>query len=262
MRATTHHGSQSRGTYLCPLTTNLRATIARMQEPALDILLEDDCLLAFNKPSGVATQAPRQYDSMHRRVRAWRDQMDGPGSYLGFPHRLDRPASGVLLVAKTPRAARLISRQFERRQIAKAYWACISGHIEPVEGTWTDYVCKLPNVPKVKIVLADAADALEAVLHYRVIGQTPYGSLLEINLETGRTHQIRVQAASRGHPILGDQLYDSAVPFGPETSNDRERAIALHARSLTFRHPTTHEDCTVIAPVPETWNETMHSAEP
>ena len=86
--------------------------------------------------------------------------------------------------------------------------------------------------------------------------------LLEINLETGRTHQIRVQAASRGHPILGDQLYDSAVPFGPETSNDRERAIALHARSLTFRHPTTHEDCTVIAPVPETWNETMHSAEP
>jgi 23S rRNA pseudouridine1911/1915/1917 synthase len=232
-----------------------------MQEPGLDILLDDDCLLAFNKPSGVATQAPRQYDSMHRRVRAWRDQMDGPGSYLGFPHRLDRPASGILLVAKTPRAARLISRQFERRQIAKTYWACVSGHIEPAEGTWSDYVRKLPNVPKVEIVPADAAGALEAVLHYRVIGRTTYGSLLEIRLQTGRTHQIRIQAASRGHPILGDRLYDSAVSFGPETSKDRERAIALHARSLTFQHPTTHEDCTIRAEPPETWQALVADGE-
>jgi 23S rRNA pseudouridine1911/1915/1917 synthase len=233
-----------------------------MQEPGLDVLLDDDCLLAFNKASGLATQAPPQYDSMHRRVRKWRDQMDGPGSYLGFPHRLDRPASGVLLVAKTPRAARLISRQFERRQVQKTYWACVSGHVEPAEGTWTDYVRKLPNVPKVEIVTADAAGALEAVLHYRVIGRSPSGSLLEIRLETGRTHQIRVQAATRGHPILGDQLYDSTVSFGPETSNDRERAIALHARSLTFRHPTTREHHTVVAPARQTWNEIIGISEP
>ena len=226
-----------------------------MQEPGLNILLDDDCLLILNKPSGVATQAPRQYDSMHRRVRVWRDQMDGPGSYLGFPHRLDRPASGILLVAKTPRAARIISRQFERRQIAKTYWACVSGQIEPAEGTWTDYVRKLPNVPKVEIARPDATGALEAVLHYRILGRTRYGPLLEISLQTGRTHQIRVQAASRGHPILGDLLYDSAVAFGPEASNDRERAIALHARSLTFRHPTTHENRTIVAEPAVSWKE-------
>jgi 23S rRNA pseudouridine1911/1915/1917 synthase len=224
-----------------------------MQEPGLDILLDDDCLLAINKPSGLSTQAPRQFDSVERRVRGRRDEIDGPGSYIGVPHRLDRPASGVLVVAKTPRAARHISRQFERRQIDKTYWACVSGNVEPAEETWRDYVRKLLDVPKVEIVAADTPGALEAVLHYRVVGQTQYGSLLEIKLQTGRTHQIRVQAASRGHPVLGDALYGSTVPFGPQTADERERAIALHARSLTFRHPTTHDDCTVTADVPDAW---------
>jgi 23S rRNA pseudouridine1911/1915/1917 synthase len=224
-----------------------------MQEPGLNVLLDDDCLLVINKPSGLATQAPRQFDSVERRARAWREEMDGPGTYLGIPHRLDRPASGILLAAKTPRAARLLSRQFERRQIEKTYWAFVSGNVEPAEGTWRDYVLKLAGVAKVEIVAPDSPGALEAVLHYRVIGQTWYGAWLEIGLETGRTHQIRVQAASRGHPILGDRLYGSVAAFGPETTNDRERAIALHARSLRFRHPTTQVQCQVSANVPEPW---------
>jgi 23S rRNA pseudouridine1911/1915/1917 synthase len=243
-----------------------------MQELGLEILLDDDCLLAINKPSGLPTQAPRQFDSVERRVRAWLAEQatlnaargsgieSGPHStgerpaYLGVPHRLDRPASGVLLMAKTPRAARLVSRQFERRQIEKTYWACVSGTVSPVEGTWMDRVRKLPSVPKVEIVAADAEGSLEAILHYRVIGETPHGSLLEVRLETGRTHQIRVQAASRRHPIVGDALYGSTIPFGPQLSDERERAIALHARSLSFRHPTTQAQCMVTGEVPDAWS--------
>jgi 23S rRNA pseudouridine1911/1915/1917 synthase len=224
-----------------------------MQALGLEILLDDDCLLAVNKPSGLPTQAPRQYDSVERRIRAWFEQLHGPGAYLGLPHRLDRPASGVLLLAKTPRAVRLISRQFERRQIEKTYWALVAGNVDPPQGEWRDFVRKLPSVPKVEIVPADASGAMEAVLHHQVIGQTAYGSWLEIKLQTGRTHQIRIQAASRGYPVLGDQLYGSTVHFGPPGADEREGAIALHARSLTFRHPTTHEKCMVSAEPPEGW---------
>lgn len=225
-----------------------------MQAPDLEILLDDDCLLAINKPSGLPTQAPRQYDSVERRVRAWYAELFGPGSYLGLPHRLDRPASGVLLLAKTPRAARLISRQFERRQIEKTYWALLKGAVDPPQGAWRDYVRKLPSVPKVEIVANDTPGALEAVLFYQVIGQSPYGSWLEIKLQTGRTHQIRIQAASRGHPVLGDALYGSTAPFGPRMADEREGAIGLHARSLTFRHPTTGEAHTVTAQPPDAWS--------
>jgi 23S rRNA pseudouridine1911/1915/1917 synthase len=224
-----------------------------MQALGLEILLDDDCLLAVNKSSGLPTQAPRQYDSVERRIRAWFEELHGPAAYLGLPHRLDRPASGVLLLAKTPRAARLISRQFEQRQIDKSYWALVGGHVDPPQGTWRDYVRKLPGVPKVEIVAAEAQGALEAVLQYHAVGQTPYGSWLEIKLHTGRTHQIRIQAASRGHPVLGDLLYGSTLPFGPPVADDRDGAIALHARSLTFRHPTTREPCNVLAEVPHGW---------
>jgi 23S rRNA-/tRNA-specific pseudouridylate synthase len=135
----------------------------------------------------------------------------------------------------------------------KTYWACVSGAVEPAEGMWQDHVRKLPSVPRVEIVTADARGALEAILQYRVVGQTPQGSWLEIKPLTGRTHQIRVQAASRGFPLLGDRLYGSTTPFGPLTADERERAIALHARSLTFQHPTTRESSAVIAETPVAW---------
>lgn len=224
-----------------------------MQPLGLEILLDDDCCLAINKPSGLPTQAPRQFDSVERRVRAWFSELHGPGAYLGVPHRLDRPASGVLILAKTPRAARQISRQFERRQIGKTYWAYVGGTVEPAEGTWQDYVRKLPSVPKVEIVTPNVPGALQAMLHYRVIGHSESGSLVEITLETGRTHQIRVQAAVRGHHLLGDSLYGSAITFGPQLADERQRAIALHARALVFRHPTTRVTTIVTAEPPETW---------
>jgi 23S rRNA pseudouridine1911/1915/1917 synthase len=93
------------------------------------------------------------------------------------------------------------------------------------------------------------------VLRYRVLGTGPWGTWLEIELETGRTHQVRVQAASRGHPVLGDAQYGSTAPFGQQHEDERLRAIALHARSLTFEHPTTQETVSVSAPVSEDWLE-------
>jgi 23S rRNA pseudouridine1911/1915/1917 synthase len=129
----------------------------------------------------------------------------------------------------------------------------VSGGVDLSEGSWEDHVRKLPSVPKAEIVSADAPGALHALLHYRAISQSQLGSLLQIRPQTGRTHQIRVQAASRGYPVLGDWLYGSKIEFGPQTQNERERAIALHARSLTFRHPTTQVACNVTAEVPERW---------
>jgi 23S rRNA pseudouridine1911/1915/1917 synthase len=179
--------------------------------------------------------------------------------YLGLPHRLDRAASGVILLALTRRAARIISRQFERRQVRKYYWAIVEGPIESAEGTWRDFVRKVPDEPRVEIMAEGEPGAQQAVLHYKKLQAIPLAgdrcaTWLEIDLETGRMHQVRIQAASRGHPILGDVLYGASIPFGPETADLRERAIALHARSISFRHPETKEMLTVVAPPTADWN--------
>jgi 23S rRNA pseudouridine1911/1915/1917 synthase len=230
----------------------------------LEILHEDPSCLAVFKPAGLSTQAPRGIDSLEARVRQLLgDRAESPGQaaeepYLGLPHRLDRAASGVILLALTRRAARIISRQFERRQVRKLYWACVEGTTEPATGTWIDFVHKVPDEPRVEIVAADVTGAQRAVLHYKTLPTIPLegdrrGTLLEIELETGRMHQVRVQAASRGHPILGDALYGAIVPFGRETADPRERAIALHARSISFRHPESNEMLTVTAPPTQDW---------
>ncbi len=103
--------------------------------------------------------------------------------------------------------------------------------------------------------------AQEAILRYRTLGFHGAGSWLEIELETGRTHQIRAQAASRGHAVLGDAHYGSRLPFGPETTDERQRPIALHARSLAFFHPTTQTEVALEAPLPPVW-ETLGLAPP
>lgn len=212
--------------------------------------------LVVNKPAGLATQAPAQFDSLERRLRAWLAERTPERDfvYLGVPHRLDRPVSGAIVFATRRRAAFKLSRQFERRQVKKIYWACVEGRVEPPEGTWTDHIRKIYGHPRAEIVSADQPDARPAILHYRTLRETPFGSWLEIELETGRTHQIRVQASSRGHPVVGDAFYGSRIPFGEQYADERLRAIALHARSLSFVDPAANIAVTVEAPLPETWN--------
>jgi 23S rRNA pseudouridine1911/1915/1917 synthase len=228
-----------------------------MEDFGIDILYQSDPCLVVNKPPGVATQSPPGIGSLETRVKAFlRQRKTVPGDvYLGIPHRLDRPASGAIIFARRAQAAKRLASQFEKRKVEKAYWALVERPVSPSAGTWEDFVRKVPGVARAEVVGADHPEARRAVLHYRVLEERPWGCWLEIDLETGRTHQIRVQAACRGHPVLGDAQYGSRIPFGPPHDDVRLRAIALHARSLTFRHPRTHDIVSVTAPVWDAWNE-------
>lgn len=203
------------------------------------ILLHDGPCIVINKPGGLLTQAPPGIDSAEVRVRAYlreRERITHP-FYLGIPHRLDRPVSGAMVFARHARAARRLSGQFERREVKKLYWALLAGAIEPAEGTWVDYLLKQPDRALVRIAAADTPGAQQARLRYRVVQTVATISWLEIWLETGRMHQIRVQAAARGHAVLGDTQYGSSRSFGPSATDDRQRWIALMSRRLVFRHP-------------------------
>jgi len=226
-----------------------------MSEPAVDILYEQGPCLVVHKPTGLLTQAAPGIDSLEVRLKTFLKQRDGKTGniYLGVPHRLDRPVSGALVVARHVRATRRISEQFAMRTVKKTYWACVADHVEPAEGTWEDFTRKIPNEPRAEIVTEDHPDGRSAVLHYRTLGQTAHGSWLSITLETGRMHQIRIQAASRGHAVLGDTMYGSQILFGEQFEDPRKRAIALHARGLALDHPMTQERIDVVVPLPEFW---------
>jgi len=220
-----------------------------------DLLYEEGPCLVVCKPGGLLTQAPPGIDSLEMRVKAFLKQSDGkPGNvYLGVPHRLDRPVSGAIVLCKHVRAARRLAEQFEARTVEKRYWAVVEGQVRPAVGTWTDFLRKIPDVAKAELVDSGHPEARSAVLHYRVLVTSLDASLLEVQLETGRMHQIRLQAAARGHAVWGDELYGSRRSFGPPTDDPRARWIALHALSLRFRHPMTREIVYQEAPLPEPW---------
>jgi len=223
----------------------------------IDILYDDGPCLVVNKPAGLLTQAPPGIDSLEVRVKEFYRQREGKppdaNIYLGVPHRLDRPVSGAIVFARHVRATQRLSSQFENRTVTKSYWAFVEGVVTPEEGTWRDHLHKRHGMAQAEVVDAAHPAAKLAVLHYRVIWQGPQGAWLEIELETGRTHQIRVQAASRGHPVVGDSQYGSTLPFGDPSLALRDRPIALHARQLGFRHPMKNEPVNVVAPLPADW---------
>ncbi len=219
------------------------------------ILLHDGPCIVIDKPAGLLTQAPPGIDSAEVRVRAYireREQIQH-NFYLGLPHRLDRPVSGALIFARHARAAKRLSQQFERRDVKKIYWAVVSGAVAPAAGTWEDFLIKLPHQAHVHLASADTTGAQLARLHYRVVQSGNSASWLEIELETGRMHQIRVQLAARGHAVWGDLQYGSPQAFGPIVADDRQRWIALRSRRLVFRHPMEDRTVDVTAPIPWHW---------
>jgi 23S rRNA pseudouridine1911/1915/1917 synthase len=228
----------------------------------LTILYEDNHCLAVAKPAPLLTQGvPPGIPTLEAMVKAYlKERYHKPGNvYLGIPHRLDRPVSGVVVFARNTKAARRLAEQFQNRQVRKVYWAVVepspSGELPPVDGVWEDWLLKVKEEARGERVSADTLGARRALLRYRRLRGSEDGALLEIEPETGRMHQIRVQAASRGWPVRGDVLYGSRLSFGPQAELPRDRIIALHARSLTFLHPIRYEPLTVTAPLPPTWSE-------
>jgi 23S rRNA pseudouridine1911/1915/1917 synthase len=224
---------------------------------SLDVLYEDNHCLAVNKPAGLLTQGvPLGIPTLEAFAKAYvKDRYHKRGNvYLGIPHRLDRPVSGAVLFARNTKAAQRLAEQFQQRSVHKVYWALIKGAVQPAAGSWTDSIMKLKEQARAQIVPAGTPGAKPAELQYRLLDELNSLSWLEITPLTGRMHQIRAQFASRGHPILGDEAYGSDHPFSPGPT-PRERAIALHARSLCFLHPIRYESITVEAPVPRAWHD-------
>ncbi len=230
-------------------------------EPGFEILYEDGPCLVVNKPAGLATQAPPGIDSLEARIKVMLVQRDRPVGkpYLGVPHRLDRPVSGVIVFGRNTRATRKLSRQFERRTVKKIYWAGVEGVVSPSCGTWEDYVRKVPGEARAEVVAADHPEGRLARLHYRLMLAEEGIAWLEIVLLTGRTHQIRIQAASRGHPVLGDWQYGASRGFGLSCDDPRQQAIALHARSIEFVHPMSKQQVYIEAAPPDYWPARLRS---
>ncbi|HLW65461.1 MAG TPA: RluA family pseudouridine synthase [Gemmataceae bacterium] len=221
----------------------------------MHVLFEDYHCLAVNKPAGLLTQAPPGVPSLEALVRTYiKEKYHKPGNvYLGIPHRLDRPVGGVIAFARNTKAAQRLAAQFQKHQVEKVYWALVQGEPVPESGIMEDWLRKLPEQSRTEVAADGEVGAKKAVLEYRCLQQVDGGTLLEICPRTGRSHQIRIQLASRGYPVWGDKLYGSSIPFGPPAELPRDQIIALHARGLTFMHPTKREPVTAMAPLPEYW---------
>jgi 23S rRNA pseudouridine1911/1915/1917 synthase len=227
----------------------------------LTILYEDNHCLAVVKPAPLLTQGPPGIPTLEALVKAYlKERYHKPGNvYLGIPHRLDRPVSGVIVFARNTKAAQRLAEQFKQRQVRKLYWALVEGDVADAEGRWEDRLLKKPEESRSEVVAADVPGAKHAVSRFRRLWSGDEGTLLEVEPETGRMHQIRVQAAARGYPVRGDEIYGSRRPFGPIAPLPRERAIGLHARQLTFLHPIRFEPITLIAPLPAFWPQQLKS---
>jgi 23S rRNA pseudouridine1911/1915/1917 synthase len=223
--------------------------MSALSNPTLDVLYEDNHLLAVIKPAGLVTMgvAPDRPSLLAQARQYIKQRYHKPGNvYLGAMSRLDAPVSGVILFARTSKAAARLTAQFAGRDVEKTYWAVVEGRLDPPAGQLLDWLAPDERHRRMHVVGPQAAGAKQARLSYRTLEESPRGSLLEIRLETGRKHQIRVQFSSCGHPVLGDRKYGSTQPF-PD-------GIALHARRLTFEHPVKRGTrIELTAPLPPAW---------
>jgi 23S rRNA pseudouridine1911/1915/1917 synthase len=223
-------------------------------EAPFEVLYEDNHCLAIVKPAGrLSAHFAGEEQTLDREVKQYlKEKYRKPGNvFLGIVHRLDRPVSGVLLFARTSKAAARLSEQFRSGTIEKIYWAIVEGEVARSAGSLEDWLRKNERTGRVEVVEPRTSGARQSLLHYT--RRAVHGGLswLEVRPQTGRTHQLRVQLAHHGHPIYGDARYGAVSIFA--VSQTGGQAIALHARSLTFLHPTTYEPITLTAEVPRPW---------
>jgi 23S rRNA pseudouridine1911/1915/1917 synthase len=223
----------------------------------LDILYEDPHLIVVNKPAPLLTQAPPHLPSLESMVKAYIKEKCGKpaGVYLGVPHRLDRPVTGVVCFTRNTKASQRVHEQFEKRTVVKVYWAIVQGHVAPDEGMWEDWMRKMPEESRTVKAESGESGAKLAILDYRVLRVGDGQTLIELRPRTGRMHQLRVQCAWRGHPVLGDSTYADSPPFGPPAEQPRDRVIALHARRLEIEHPFAKSRLRFEAPLSRAWSK-------
>lgn len=221
---------------------------ANLSDVPVEVLYRDEQLLVVNKPPGLLSQPDHTGDpDVLTSGRGLVSGGEGGGPFLGLVHRLDRPASGVMVLARTSDAARDLSAQFRGRLTEKRYLVVVEGTLKGI-GTWTDYIAKPDRQPK--LVSPDQPAGKRAALDWQALASDGGRTLLQIELRTGRPHQIRLQATSRGHPVVGDSRYGAR-------SSLVEGAITLHHALLRVEHPARSRRETFVAPPPSVWEDVV-----
>jgi 23S rRNA pseudouridine1911/1915/1917 synthase len=223
-----------------------------MKPSELNVLFEDKYLLALNKPQGLVSEREPslKYTLESLALEYLHSQTKYPEKcYIGLPHRLDRPVSGVVLLAKKKSTLQSLVNTFAKREIEKTYLAVTSNHAVKEEDELVNWLVKDAERRKAIIHSHEVKNSMRVVLQYKLICQNSRGSLLQIKLITGKFHQIRAQLAYVGCPIIGDIHYGGSNTY-------KENAICLHARSLGLLHPFTDENLKIIADAPkdEIWD--------
>lgn len=213
----------------------------------MTVLYEDNHIIAVNKTCSEIVQGDKTGDTpLSEIVKAYiKEKYNKPGEvFLGVTHRLDRPTSGVVLFARTSKALARLNAMFQsHEQIQKTYWAIVQGCPKQAEGRLENWLIRNEKQNKSYIAKPNANNAKKAILSYRTLVRGENYTLLEVNLETGRHHQIRCQLAAIGCPIKGD------LKYGAKRSNP-DGGISLHARQIAFIHPVSKQPLCITAPVP------------
>lgn len=219
-----------------------------MENPPFPILYEDNHLLVVDKPAGLPTMgvADDRATVLSEAKAYIKSKYGKPGNvYLGIVSRLDAPVTGALVIARTSKAASRLTEQFQNRDVVKCYWALVQSPPVPKTGVWEDFVRKDERHRKMHVTHAQHPEAKLARLRYTTIDQVRAATLLEIHLETGRKHQIRLQLVHRGHPVFGDRKYGSEIVF--------PKGIGLHSRRVEFEHPVRKSPLSIECRLPESW---------
>lgn len=217
----------------------------------MEVIYEDNHVIVVNKHPGEIVQGDKTGDTpLSDHVKQYLKEKYGkPGNvFCGVVHRIDRPVGGLVIFAKTSKALARLNAMLREGEIHKTYWAIVEGKPSQESGTLRDYLVNNGRINKTFISTSSDKDAKESVLKYRVISNGERYSVLEINLLTGRKHQIRAQLSAAGHPIKGD------LKYGARRSNP-DGGISLLARHIEFVHPVSKEKISLDAPLPAEFNK-------
>ena len=213
----------------------------------MEVIYEDNHLIAVNKTCREIVQGDKTGDTpLSEILKAWlKEKYAKPGNvFVGVAHRLDRPVSGLVLFAKTSKALARLNEMFRTGDIKKTYWAIVKNSPPTEEGTLEHWLVRNEKQNKSYAYTEEKPNSKKAILHYKLLTRSDNYYLLEVDLKTGRHHQIRCQLAKMGCPIKGD------LKYGSERSN-KDGGISLHARKAQFIHPVSKEPVEIVASVPD-----------